>query len=429
LLVIAVLALVNVYVFGIRRQGLDQLSLPAAIGATRSTAGFADRIDHACGGDPVRIFDGLERQLFLRTRLSRGRTLRLGLLELGVSGDQIDELESAVRAQIDLGLLAGSGSPMRVATDRNGRVSGLEIELAEGHLVQACRDGDELKVRNIQHPLKTDVAVVAFELPRNGDLIDAVTAVEEEPELAREVAELLAYDVDFMIESRPGDELQLIVEKRYLGPHFHRYGAILAIRYKGAGGYFAYYYYHPAGHEGGYFDGYGEPMKRELRRAPVAFHPVDPELRGSLAPTVEYIDGRGGALFRRAEGAPVVALGDGKIVTHETREDEGLVLEIEHAGGKVVRYAHLMRTLGDVSVGDEVRAGQLLALAGHSGHARSDRVRMEVRIDGELANPLLPLANGDRRPPRVGDPVPPAVLEQFKADIDPWRQAMRKAMR
>lgn len=429
LLVIAVLALVNVYVFGVRRHGLEQLELPAAIGARGDAAGFAAPIDHACGGDPVRIFDGLENQLFLRTRLSRGRTIRLGLLELGVSGPQIDEIESAVRAQIDLGLLAGSGSPMRVTTDRHGRVSALEIELAEGHLVQACRDGDHLEVRNIQHPLKTDVEVVALELPRNADLVDAVVAGEQEPELAREIAELLAYDVDMMFESQPGDEIQLLVEKRYLGSHFHRYGAILAIRYRGSGRYFAYYYYHPTGGEGGYYDGYGDPIGRELRRSPVAYHPVDPDTRASLAPTVEFVDGRRGALFRRDEGAPVVALGDGSVVTHEMHEDEGLVIEIEHADGRRVRYAHLMRTLGDVAVGDQVRAGQLLALAGHSGHARSDRLRMELRNDGELGDPLASLASGERRPKRVGDSVPEAVLEQFKADIDPWRQAMRAAAR
>lgn len=433
LLVIAVLALVNVWVFGVRRQGLDELQMPTAIGAPTQRKGFADPIEDACGGDPVRIFEGLERQLFLRTRLSRGRTLRLGLLELGVPGPQIDELEAAVRAQVDLGILAGSGAPMRVSTDRDGLVSALEIELAEGHLVQACRSGDGLQVRNIQHPLKTDVQVVGLVLPRNGDLVEAVTEAGEAPALAREIAEMLAYDVDFMFESRPGDELQLIVEKRFLGSNFHRYGPILAARYKGAAGYFAYYYYHPTGGEGGYYDGYGEPMRRALRRSPVAFHPVDPEERGGLAPIVERVDGRDGALFRRAEGAPVVALGDGRVVRVETREEGGLVVEIEHDDEVLVTYMHLMRTLGDLRAGDEVRAGQLIALVGHTGQARTDQLRMEIRQGGELLQPLgdpmTPLAGGDRRPPRIGSSIPKEVQTQFETDIDAWRQAMRNAAR
>src|SRR5690606_5853277 len=111
----------------------------AVIGGGGLDSGFANPIDNACGGDPVQIFANLEDRLQLETALTSGRTLRLALLELGLHSEAIDEVEAAVRTTMDLGLLNGSGAAVRIAGDRNGGVSALEIEVSEGHLVQACR--------------------------------------------------------------------------------------------------------------------------------------------------------------------------------------------------------------------------------------------------------------------------------------------------
>lgn len=434
LLVLGILGLVNAWVFMGSGKRLEELGLRSASIHGDGGSGFADPVQEACGGDPVRIFDGLENQLHVESRLASGRTLRLALLELGVHGDAIDEVEASVRPQVDLGLLAASGAPLRVAMDRDGGVSALEVELAEGHLVQACRSGSELKVRNIQHPLRTDVEVIGLRLPGNGDLAGAVAQADERPELGRLIARTLAHDVDFMFEARPGDELQVIVEKRYLGRAFHRYGGILGVRYRGAAGYFAYYYYKAPGQPPAYYDRKGRPMRRKLLRSPVAYHAVDADLLASMGPTVEFVDGREGALYRRSEGAPVVALGDGVIREIGHRGDEGEVIEIELEDGARVRYAHLMRSIGELSKGDRVRQGQLIGLAGRSGKVRASRLRLELhRPDGhgghELMDPLSITSGGEMRPVRSGEAIPADHEAQFREDTAAWRKALRSAAR
>jgi murein DD-endopeptidase MepM/ murein hydrolase activator NlpD len=360
--------------------------------------------------------------------------LRLALLELGLRSEVIDEVEAAVRGTMDLGLLTGSGAPVRIAGDREGGLQALEIELSEGHLVQICRSSEGLEIRNIQHPLRVDVAVIALELPRNGSLLDAVLDAGQTPELAAMLAATLAQDVDMHGETRPGDRMQVLVEKRYLGKHFHRYGKLLAIRYVGHAGQLAFYRYTPKGAEERMLDGEGAPMQRLLLRTPFAWHPVDSEARAGLAPAIEFIDGRMGAVYKRPLGAPVVALGDG-IVRHVTREDEeGLVVEIElsaaegeHAGLRV-RYANLLRTVGELEVGEQVTQGQVIALVGNSGKTPTPRLRLEL-VDGDEKR-IDPMALADRgrgRAPVIGAPVPKGQIEQFEQDIRSWRRAMRKA--
>lgn len=431
ILLLLVLAFVNAWIFLWRDEGsLDAFEAKAAVIGGEDRGGYANPIDDACGGDPVDIFFGLDDRIRLESKLNEGRTLRLALLELGVAAEDIDELEAAVRKTVDLGMLTGSGAPVRIAGDREGGLQALEVELAEGHLIQACRSAKGLEVRNIQHPLRVDVAVIALELPRNGDLVEAALDAGQTPALARRIAETLAGEIDFSADVRPGDHIQVLVEKRYLGRNFHRYGKLLAIRYIGNAGRMAFYRYKPVGKDEAFFDHEGRPMRRALLRTPFAWHPFDPESRAALAPAIEFIDGRMGSVYRRATGVPVVALGDGTVRRVGLEGDDGLVVELELDGqdGRRVRYANLLRTIGELQPGDHVEQGRVLALVGQTGKTPVPRLRLEL-LDkaGERLDPMALGERGEGRATRVGDPVPDEQLDQYREDIMSWRRAMRKA--
>jgi murein DD-endopeptidase MepM/ murein hydrolase activator NlpD len=430
ILLLLVLAFINGWIFVWRDEGgLDTFEAKAAvIGGRGLDSGFAEPLDEACGGDPVQVFVNLEDQLRLETTLDQGRTLRLALLELGLHTAAIDEVEAAVRTTMDLGMLTGSGAAVRIAGDREGGLSALEIEVSEGHLIQACRSSSGLEIRNMQHPLRIDVAVIAIELPKNGSLLEGVDEAGQTPELARLIADTLAGEIDFTADVRPGDAIQVLVEKRYLGRHFHRYGKLLAIRYVGNGGRVAFYRYKPKAGDEAFFDQEGQPMRRALLRNPFAWHPIDPDARAALAPAIEFIDGRMGAVYRRSIGAPVVAIANGTLRAVGPEGDDGLVVEIELEDGRRVRYANLLRTIGEPAPGDEVRQGQVIALVGQTGKTPVPRLRLEVIArTGERVDPMALGSRKDGRAARVGESVPKKELEQFEKDTQSWRRAMRKA--
>jgi murein DD-endopeptidase MepM/ murein hydrolase activator NlpD len=435
-----VLGLVNAYVFIWRDESaladLGQLSAAAIGGGGGPLPPLGDTPDGACGGDPVRVFDGLHDLVRLETSLSKGTTLRLALLHLGVLSDQIDRIESDVRSTVDLSLLGGSGAPVRVAMDRFGGVHALEIELAEGHVLQACRERPEetaFTVRNLQHPLRADVVVVGFELGRDAELRTAIEGVDEKPELADLVAEHLAHDVDFMNDARPGDTVQLMVEKRWLGRHFHRYGALMALRFRGQAARVAYFYYKPEGAAGGYFDREGRPMRRALLRTPVRYHAVNPEARALLEPSMEIAHGRLGSVYRLREGAPVVAIGDAQVREVGRTLEQGNYVDLELGDGTIARYAHLLRVIGELEPGMSVRQGQVVGLAGHTGRTPDDRLRLELWVEegGEMStiDPMRLTAKGAHRSLVVGESIPDAQRDRFLADTSPWMKALKLAQR
>lgn len=438
-LLMTVLGLINAYVFLWQGDGLAGLTAgpAAAIGAGNHgpLPPIADPPQDACTGDAVRIFEGLEDLIYVDTALRRGLTLRLALLQEGIEGTEIDTIESSIRPHVDLGLLGGSGSPVRVAMDRLGGVRALEIELAEGHVLQACRSAQEAEagfaVRNLQHPLRSDVEVLAFTLGSDADLSAAIEAAGEKPELARLIAARLAADVDFMTEARPDDAITVVVEKRWLGRNFHRYGAMLAVRFHGVATRVAHYLYKPEGQTPDYFDANGKAVRRELLRSPVGYHRVAPGARGMLMPSLEVVEGRVGAAYRLPEGAPLVAVADGEVVEVDRDAERGVFIDVQLDDGTRLRYAHLLRVVGSLEPGSEVRQGQLLGLAGHSGRTPHDRLRLELweEVDGalETVDPMRLTAKGSARAARVGAPVPEEQHSRYTEDIAPRRRALRVA--
>ena len=63
----------------------------------------------------------------------------------------------------------------------------------------------------------------------------------------------------------------------------------------------------------------------------------------------------------------------------------GNLVEIDHGNGFVTRYGHNSMLL--VTVGQEVRAGSIISLAGSTGRSTGPHVHYEVWKDGKRIDP------------------------------------------
>jgi murein DD-endopeptidase MepM/ murein hydrolase activator NlpD len=84
-------------------------------------------------------------------------------------------------------------------------------------------------------------------------------------------------------------------------------------------------------------------------------------------------------------GTPVMAVAPGKITFSGRRPGYGNVVEIDHGDGTTTRYAHNSTNL--VSPGQEVQAGQAIALVGSTGRASGHHLHFELRRGGKTINP------------------------------------------
>jgi murein DD-endopeptidase MepM/ murein hydrolase activator NlpD len=95
--------------------------------------------------------------------------------------------------------------------------------------------------------------------------------------------------------------------------------------------------------------------------------------------------------IRADPGTPILAAASGVVIASGFEPRYGQRVTLEHDGGFRTVYAHNERNL--VDVGQEVRAGQVIAIVGRTGRATGEHVHFEIRYDGRVYNPLylLPL--------------------------------------
>src|SRR5574344_2126364 len=82
---------------------------------------------------------------------------------------------------------------------------------------------------------------------------------------------------------------------------------------------------------------------------------------------------------------PIVAAFDGEVIQSGTYFGYGKVVRIKHANGLVTLYSHNSKNF--VNVGDNVKAGQRIALTGRTGSATTEHVHFECFINGKRVNP------------------------------------------
>ncbi len=94
---------------------------------------------------------------------------------------------------------------------------------------------------------------------------------------------------------------------------------------------------------------------------------------------------RGGKLHKGIDiiankGTAIVAVADGKVVRSSVFSTYGYCIDIMQNDGTLTRYAHCSKLIA--KLGDEVKAGALIALVGDTGHATANHLHFEVRPNG-----------------------------------------------
>lgn len=110
-----------------------------------------------------------------------------------------------------------------------------------------------------------------------------------------------------------------------------------------------------------------------------------------------------------AQGTPILAVQNGRVVSAGNAGSYGLCVVIEDDKGYQSRYAHCSSL--NVSAGQEVKRGDVIAAVGSTGDSTGPHLHLEVMRNGEYLNPYFFVDNGDdgtgALPGAPGGPVIP----------------------
>ena len=232
--------------------------------------------------------------------------------------------------------------------------------------------------------------------------------------VALKLANVFAWDIDFVLDIREGDRFTAVYEQIYQDGKYLRDGEVLAAEFVNNGKSFqAVRFVNDAGVVG-YYTPDGIPMRKAFLRAPVEFTRVssvfDPH---RLHPILNLIRGHMGTDYAAPIGTPVHAAGDGRVSFEGQRGGYGNAVILSHGGDIATLYGHMSHFTRHLRVGTHVQQGDVIGYVGMTGLATGPHLHYEYLVNGVQKDPQTVHLPG-------AEPLRADALREFLSSSAPW---------
>ncbi|MEZ4818866.1 MAG: peptidoglycan DD-metalloendopeptidase family protein [Bdellovibrionota bacterium] len=207
--------------------------------------------------------------------------------------------------------------------------------------------------------------------------------------LIMELAEIFAWDIDFTLDIRSNDKIDvLFVEKHKDGIKF-KDGPILAAEFHNQGRVIQAYRYEVPGQGTQYYDKNGKSMRKSFLRSPIDFARVSSNFNlRRKHPVLNKIRAHRGVDYAANRGTPIKATSHGTIEFKGQKGGYGNTIIIRHGSSYSTLYAHLSKFANGIYKNARVKQGQVIGYVGSTGLATGPHLHYEFRIGGKHKNPL-----------------------------------------
>lgn len=319
----------------------------------------------------------------LRGTIERNATLGGLLARHDVAASDLHQLVEQVRPVYDLARLS-VGRPFGLALAPDGALAAFTYGIDELRTLRVVRQREGFQAEVVRR--NYEVRVASAQGLIESSLFGAVSNAGEADQLAIDLAEIFAWDVDFNTELQRGDSFRVAVEKLYLDGRFARYGRILAAEFvRGTRQLQAVRFDGPQG--GGYYSPEGLPLRKAFLRSPLKFSRISSGFtRARFHPILGRYTAHLGVDYAAPTGTPVMAAADG-VVTHSGwMGGYGNTVKLRHANGFETLYGHLSRL--EVRTGQRVAQGTCIGRVGATGLATGPHLDYRMIRAGAFVNPL-----------------------------------------
>jgi murein DD-endopeptidase MepM/ murein hydrolase activator NlpD len=320
-------------------------------------------------------------------RVVRGEIARNETLARALQGTlpaaAIHELVQAARPAYDLARLS-VGHPFGLALLPDGTLAAFTYGIDELRTLRVRKQGEAWAADVLTRSYDTRVESAAGTI--TSSLFGAIEEIGEEDQLALDMADIFAWDVDFNTEIQRGDSFRVVVEKQYLDGRLARYGHILAAEFvRGERVLRALRF--DAQRGPGYYAPDGTPLRKAFLRSPLRFTRISSGFSTArLHPILKVVRAHPGIDYAAPAGTPVGASADGVVTQAGWSGGYGKMVRLRHANGFETLYGHLSRI--DVRVGQRLSQGQRLGAVGATGLATAPHLDYRMLRNGSFVNPL-----------------------------------------
>jgi murein DD-endopeptidase MepM/ murein hydrolase activator NlpD len=300
-------------------------------------------------------------------------------------------------------LCAGQPYKVCVIEDEFDR---FEYDINRDEQLIIARQGEAFHV--IRAPIPYEVQVERVRGVITSSLFETINSLGEEDGLALLLADIFAYDIDFILDIREGDSFQALVEKRYRDGKPGGYGRLLAAEFTNQGQTYQAIRFKDGSRPEAYYGPDGQSRRQLFLRAPLEFsrissgftmrryHPIAKTWRAH--PAIDYA---------APTGTPIRNVGDGTVIAKGFTSGNGNYIKIRHASGYQTMYLHMSRFAKGIRSGGRVAQGQVIGYVGSTGLATGPHLCFRMTRNGAPVNPHKVRSV-------AAEPISPANLAAFK---------------
>ncbi len=271
-------------------------------------------------------------------------------------------------------------------THAAGEVRELTRKVSETQTLKVVRQDDGFAAQIIENPVETRIRNATAVI--DSSVFQGAEAAGISDIVALKLANIFAWDIDFVLDIRTGDRFTAVYEQIYQNGRYVRDGEILAAEFVNGGKVYRAIGFKGDGGTQSYYTPSGQPMRKAFLRAPVDFTRVssvfDPH---RFHPILQTIRGHMGTDYAAPVGTPVHASGDGHVSFVGLRGGYGNAIVLSHSNSVSTLYGHLSRFANNLRVGMHVQQGEVIGFVGMTGLATGPHLHYEYLVDGVHKNP------------------------------------------
>jgi murein DD-endopeptidase MepM/ murein hydrolase activator NlpD len=265
----------------------------------------------------------------------------------------------------------------------DGTLRRLRYPVDEGAYLVIDHSGSELRAERMVRQMTTQLSEAEGQI--ESSLFGAGKSAGLSDAMIMKLAEIFAWDIDFVLDIRGGDRFFLMYEKVFRDGAFLRDGEIMAATFINQGRRYQAVRFEQDG-VAGYYAPDGAPMRKAFLRAPLNFSYISSNFNPRrMHPILKRIRAHNGIDYRAPKGTPVVAAGAGTVIRSAYSAANGHHVFIKHSGGIETRYLHFTKRA--VNQGSKVRQGQVIGYVGDTGLATAPHLHYEFLVAGTHRNP------------------------------------------
>lgn len=224
-------------------------------------------------------------------------------------------------------------------------------------------------------------------------LWDSALAAGLPPELIGQLADMFAYEVDFLADIKNGDRFQVLYEQKYQdGLPLGQAVIELAILETGGRRLELYRYLDQKG-ASGFYDLEGRSNIKNFFVTPLQYTRISSHYNlKRMHPILKRVRAHEGVDYAAPTGTPVVSVASGTVVSAGWKGGYGKLAVIRHGDAYVTMYAHLSGFAPGLKNGAHVAQGEIIGYVGSTGLSTGPHLDFRLKKNGQFVNPVVELA-------------------------------------